>query len=95
MLHSSGLYGAGRLTEADIPTIQIDAILSRLLVLPPQSFPPFLHQMFFLSQLFQFILAWDRHQVQYGSIGNTHTHNCFMALLDFLQDYQGELAPER
>jgi len=25
----------------------------------------------------------------------THTHNCFTTLLDFFQDYPGELAPER
>jgi len=24
-----------------------------------------------------------------------HTHNCFMALLDFVWDYPGELTPER
>jgi len=26
---------------------------------------------------------------------NTHTHNCFTALLDFVQEYLGEPAPER
>ena len=26
---------------------------------------------------------------------HTHTHNRFMALFDFVQDYPGELAPER
>ena len=30
-----------------------------------------------------------------GTNTHTHTHNHFTALLDFVRDYPGELAPER
>ena len=53
----------GRITEADAPTVRLDATQFGLSLPPTPSTPPFLRRLPFLLQLFQFILAWDRHQV--------------------------------
>jgi len=46
------------------------------------------------------ILVISRHScimlvLGYNNHTHTRTHNHFMALLDFVRDYPGELAPER
>jgi len=51
-----------KITEADTPTIWLDASPSGLSVPQPPSFQTFLHRMPFLPQPSQFILVWDRHQ---------------------------------
>jgi len=40
------------------------------------------------------MVNFDLKTVQH-TLTETHTHNCFMALLDFGQDYMGEPASER
>jgi len=48
-----------KITEADTPTIRMDATPSGLISDSPLA-PPFLRRMRFLLQPSQFILAWDR-----------------------------------
>ena len=59
-------------TEADAPTIRLDATPSGLSMPLPPSSPPYLRRMPFLPQPSQFILAWDRHRVM-QIMGNTVT----------------------
>jgi len=56
------LMAQGKITEVDTPTVQLGATPSKLISEPPPSSPPFLHQMPFLPQPSQFILAWDKHR---------------------------------
>jgi len=50
----------GKKTEADAPTIRLDATQSRLSVPQLHHPPPFLHRMPFLPHQSQFVLAWDK-----------------------------------
>ena len=59
---SFGLYGAREDNKRQTPKIRVGATQSGLISNEPPSIPTFLHQMSFLPQPSQFILAWDRHR---------------------------------
>jgi len=89
----------GETSEADTPTIRLNATPSGLISDPAPSFLPFLRQMPFQQQPSQFILARDRHQIcwlaypvaWFHMISNNHTTT---VLWPFFWDHPGEPVPE-
>jgi len=63
-----------KITEADAPTIRLDATPSQLSCALTSIITPFLRRMPYLPQPSQFILAWDRHRMMLACIPSGLVH---------------------